>query len=126
MGARVWTKSTRCGLLKERPRDPGSDLLFISNKGQFNGDTVNQMFAKYCRLASEARGREERADRGFVLAHSCPEHSRITSVVGKMDLYLVKLLAGHAALSSTLRYVHGSQKPRGFRSRLYVLSQRRK
>jgi hypothetical protein len=27
-----------------------------------------------------------------------------------MELYLVKLLAGHAALSSTLRYAHGSQK----------------
>jgi hypothetical protein len=38
------------------------------------------------------------------------KHSRVTSVVGKMDLYLVKLLAGHAALSSTLRYAHGSQK----------------
>jgi integrase len=97
--------------LKQRPRDSGSDLLFVSKKGQFDRNTVNRMFAKYCRLASEARvARGERA-----IADSCRhihalKHSRITSVVGKMDLYLVKLLAGHAAIGSTLRYAHGSQK----------------
>jgi integrase len=97
--------------LKERPRDSGSDLLFLSKKGRFNRNTVNRMFAKYCRLASEARvARGERP-----IAESCRhihalKHSRVTSVVGKMDLYLVKLLAGHAAIGSTLRYAHGSQK----------------
>ncbi len=97
--------------LKERPRDCGSDLLFISKKGKFDRNTVNRMFAKYCRLASEARA----ARGGRPIADSCRhihalKHSRITSVVGKMDLYLVKLLAGHAAIGSTLRYAHGSQK----------------
>ena len=97
--------------LKERPRDSGSDLLFLSKKGRFDRNTVNRMFAKYCRLASEARvARGERP-----IADSCRhihalKHSRITSVVGKMDLYLVKLLAGHASIASTLRYSHGSQK----------------
>jgi integrase len=97
--------------LKERPRDSGSDLLFLSKKGRFDRNTVNRMFAKYCRLASEVRvARGERP-----IADSCRhihalKHSRITSVVGKMDLYLVKLLAGHAVLSSTLVYAHGSQK----------------
>jgi integrase len=96
--------------LNERPRDSG-DLLFVSQKGRFNRNTVNRIFAKYCRLASEARvARGEKP-----IAESCwhihsLKHSRVTSVVGKMDLYLVKLLAGHAALSSTLRYAHGSQK----------------
>jgi integrase len=100
----------RCWL-KERPRDSGSDLLFLSKKGRFDRNTVNRMFAKYCRLASEAR-----VARGEMpIAQSCRhihalKHSRITSVVGKMDLYLVKLLAGHAAIGSTLRYAHGSQK----------------
>ncbi len=97
--------------LNERPRDSVSDLLFISQKGRFNRNTVNRIFAKYCRLASEARlAKGERP-----IAQSCwhihaLKHSRVTSVVGKMDLYLVKLLAGHAALTSTLRYAHGSQK----------------
>ena len=97
--------------LKERPSGSGSDFLFVSQKGRFNRNTVNRIFAKYCRLASEAR--VDRNDRP--IAESCwhihaLKHSRVTSVVGKMDLYLVKLLAGHAALSSTLRYAHGSQK----------------
>ena len=97
--------------LNERPRDSGSDLLFVSQKGRFDRNPVNRIFAKYCRLASEARvARGEKP-----IAESCwhihsLKHSRVTSVVGKMDLYLVKLLAGHAALSSTLRYAHGSQK----------------
>jgi integrase len=97
--------------LKERPRDSGSDLLFLSKKGRFNRNTVNRLFASYCSVASEAR--VARGDRP--IADSCwhihaLKHSRITSVVGKMDLYLVKLLAGHAAIGSTLRYAHGSQK----------------
>jgi integrase len=97
--------------LKERPRDPGSDLVFLSKKGKFDRNTVNRIFAKYCSLASEAR--IARGDRP--IADSCRhihvlKHSRITSVVGKMDLYLVKLLAGHSSLRSTLVYAHGSQK----------------
>lgn len=97
--------------LKDRPLDLGSDLLFISQKGQFDRNTVSRIFAKYCRLGSEARvTKGERP-----IAQSCwhihaLKHSRVTSLVGKMDLYLVKLLAGHAALTSTLRYAHGSQK----------------
>jgi integrase/recombinase XerD len=97
--------------LKERPSDLGSDFVFVSQKGRFNRNTVNRIFAKYCRLASEARvARRERP-----IGESCwhihaLKHSRVTSVVGKMDLYLVKLLAGHASLSSTLLYAHGSQK----------------
>jgi integrase/recombinase XerD len=96
---------------KERPSDSGSDFLFVSQKGRFNRNTVTRIFAKHCRLTSEARvARGEKP-----IAESCRhihalKHSRVTSVVGKMDLYLVKLLAGHAALSSTLRYAHGSQK----------------
>ena len=96
--------------LNQRPRDSG-DLLFVSQKGRFNRNTVNRIFARYCRLASEARIARGQQP----IAQSCRhihalKHSRVTSVVGKMDLYLVKLLAGHAALSSTLRYAHGSQK----------------
>lgn len=97
--------------LKDRPKDSGSDLLFLSQKGPFDRNTVCRIFAKYCRLASEARvARGERP-----IAESCwhihaLKHSRVTSLVGKMDLYLVKLLAGHAAIGSTLRYAHGSQK----------------
>jgi len=97
--------------LKERPSDSGSDFVFVSQKGRFNRNTVNRIFAKYCRLASQARvARGERP-----ISESCRhihalKHSRVTSVVGKMDLYLVKLLAGHASLSSTLLYAHGSQK----------------
>src|ERR1035437_10385662 len=91
--------------------DWGTDFVFVSQKGRFNRNTVNRIFAKYCRLASEARvARRERP-----IGESCwhihaLKHSRVTSVVGKMDLYLVKLLAGHASLSSTLLYAHGSQK----------------
>ena len=97
--------------LKERPKEFGTDFLFVSQKGPFERNTVNRIFAKYCKVASDARvARGEEP-----IAESCRhihslKHSRITSVVGKMDLYLVKLLAGHAALSSTLRYAHGSQK----------------
>ena len=97
--------------LKGRPSDAGSDFLFVSQKGRFDRNTVNRIFAKYCRLASEARvaGGEKPIAESCWHIHSL-KHSRVTSVVGKMDLYLVKLLAGHAALSSTLRYAHGSQK----------------
>lgn len=106
--------------LNDRPRDSGSDLVSVSQKGRFNRNTVNRIFAKYCRLASEARvSRGEQP-----ISESCwhihaLKHSRVTSVVGKMDLYLVKLLAGHAALSSTLGMptVHKKRhvrKPREF------------
>ena len=37
--------------LKERPSDSGSDFVFVSQKGRFNRNTVNRIFAKYCRLA---------------------------------------------------------------------------
>jgi integrase/recombinase XerD len=97
--------------LKERPADSGSDFLFVSQKGRFNRNTVSRIFGKYCRLASEART----ARGARPISESCwhihaLKHSRITCLAGKIDLYLVKLLAGHAALSSTLRYAHGSQK----------------
>jgi integrase len=41
--------------LIERPNDSGSDLLFISQKGPFDRNTLSRIFAKYCRLASGAR-----------------------------------------------------------------------
>jgi integrase len=97
--------------LKQRPNDWGSDFLFVSQKGRFNRNTVSRIFAKYCRLASEARVTRGETPIGESCWHiHALKHSRITSVVGKMDLYLVKLLARHAALSSTLKYAHGSQK----------------
>jgi integrase len=97
--------------LKERPTDSGSGFLFVSQKGRFDRNTINRIFGKYCRLASEARvARGERPISESIWHIHALKHSRVTSVVGKMDLYLVKLLAGHAALSSTLRYAHGSQK----------------
>lgn len=84
--------------LNERPNDSGSDLLFVSQKGPFDRNTLSRIFAKYCRLASEARvTRGEKP-----IAASCwhihaLKHSRVTSVIGKMDLYLVNLsVAAHS------------------------------
>jgi hypothetical protein len=41
--------------LRERPSAWGFDFLFVSQKSRFNSNTVNRIFAKYCRLASDAR-----------------------------------------------------------------------
>src|SRR6202162_5448346 len=80
--------------LKERPADLGSDFLFVSQKGRFNRNTVNRIFAKYCRLASEARvTRGERPISELCWHIHALKHSRVTSVVGKMALSLVEFLA---------------------------------
>src|ERR1700692_3168757 len=73
--------------LKKRSSYSCCDFLFVSQKGRFNRNTVNRIFAKYCRLASEARvARRERP-----ISKSCShihalKHSRVTSVVGTVDL----------------------------------------
>ncbi len=79
------------------------------------GSTATRLTAFSCSTAGWRKPKLALTRSERPIAESCwhihaLKHSRVTSVVGKMDLYLVKLLAGHASLSSTLLYAHGSQK----------------
>jgi integrase len=66
--------------LHERPSDWGSDFLFVSQKGRFNRNTVNRIFAKYCRLASDARvARGERS-----ISESCSSLTTIRFTVSML------------------------------------------
>jgi site-specific recombinase XerD len=72
---------------------------------------VNRLFQKYVavvnesRLARSAQPIPESANRIHAL-----KHTRCSLLVDAgADFYKVALIAGHASLSSTLRYTHGSQ-----------------
>ena len=89
-----------------------TDYVFASQKGGSLGpDAINRIFQGYvdkvnaARRAREVETIPESANHIHAL-----KHTRCTLLIDSgMDFYRVGLIAGHAALSSTLKYTHGSQ-----------------
>jgi integrase len=103
---RTWLKERR------RSNDP-SDFVFVSKKGGSLGQRqVNRLFADYCELASQARMARGEAPIANSVRHvHCLKHSRGTSLAERgVNPYRIKLILGHKSMSSTERYLHGSQK----------------
>jgi integrase len=96
--------------LAVRPPD-GSDFLFNSQKGQLSRETVSRLFLHYCQKTSEKRiaaGQAPIAD-STMFVHNL-RHSRLNHLVGKTDLYNLKSLAGHRAITSTMVYLTPDQR----------------
>jgi site-specific recombinase XerD len=98
--------------LAPREIKPGP-LLVVSKKGGSLGQRqVNRLFADYCELASQARiARGEAPIANSVRHVHCLKQSRGTSLAERgVNPYRIKLILGHKSMSSTERYLHGSQK----------------
>jgi integrase len=100
--------------LKERRlcNDP-SDFVFVSQKGGALGQRqINRLFGHYCELASRERLTRGKAPIATSVRHiHCLKHSRGTSLAERgVNPYRIKLILGHRSMSSTDRYLHGSQK----------------
>jgi site-specific recombinase XerD len=87
-------------------------VLFASQKGgALCPDAVNRLFKNYVRLTNEARLARGKQPIPPSASHvHALKHTRCSLLIDAgVDFFKVGLIAGHAALSSTLRYVHGSQ-----------------
>ena len=108
--------------LNERPNDSGSDFLFVSQKGPFDRNTVNRIFAKYCRLTSEARV----ATGEKPIAESCwhihaLKHSRVPPLLARWICILLNcspdmLLCRARFATHTVHKSWHARKLSGFRS----------
>ena len=105
-------KALRCWLGERKLTNEPTSYLFASQKGgALHPDVINRLFKKYvavvnaARVARGAQPISEQASHVHALKHTLCT----LAVDAGMDLYKVGLRAGHAALSSTLKYAHGSQ-----------------
>ena len=97
--------------LKVRIED-GSGILFTGQKGALKRWTLTQMFRSYCEEVSKAR-----VERGLAPIaenamhfHSI-KHTIATILASRVDnIFIVKTLLGHSAISSTKQYCHPDQK----------------
>jgi site-specific recombinase XerD len=86
---------------KVRPKDDGSDALFISRKG---GHLTREQVYRIFRQHAEAARLPESKRFVHVLKHSLASHL----IAGNANLAMVQVALGHASLSSTQAYVHVS------------------
>lgn len=105
-------KALRRWLTERNCQNEPTDVLFASQKGgALCLDAVNRLFKNYVRLTNQhrlARGRQPIPPSASHV-HAL-KHTRCSLLIDAgVDFFKVGLIAGHAALSSTLRYVHGSQ-----------------
>ena len=99
--------------LAERSRlNEPTAYVFASQKGgSLHPDVINRLYKKYvaqvnaARLARGAQPIAESACHVHALKHTLCT----LAIDAGIDFYKVGLRAGHAALSSTLKYTHGSQ-----------------
>jgi type 1 fimbriae regulatory protein FimB len=96
---------------RSRTNEPTSFVFASQKGGALHPDVVNRLFKKYVaqvnadRLARQVQPIAASACHVHALKHSwCT-----LAIDAGIDFYKVGLRAGHAALSSTLKYVHGSQ-----------------
>lgn len=92
--------------------DDGSGLLFTGQKGPMTRFTLNRMFHSYCEQVSKAR-----VERGLAPIppsafrfHSIKHTTAQTMIDNGADVYQVKAHLGHAAVSSTERYLVPNQR----------------
>lgn len=96
---------------RSRTNEPTSYIFASQKGGALHPDVVNRLFKKYA-----AQVNSDRLARGVqpIAESACHVHSLkhtlcTLAIDAGIDFYKVGLRAGHAALSSTLKYVHGSQ-----------------
>ena len=96
---------------RKRTNEPSSYIFHSQKGGSLHPDTVNRLFKKYVRMVNAdriSRGAQPIAESASHV-HALKHTFCSLAIDSGMDFYRVGLRAGHAALSSTLRYVHGSQ-----------------
>lgn len=96
---------------RSRTNEPTSFVFASQKGGALHPDVVNRLFKKYV-----AQVNSDRLARGVqpIAESACHVHALkhtlcTLAIDSGIDFYKVGLRAGHAALSSTLKYVHGSQ-----------------
>jgi type 1 fimbriae regulatory protein FimB len=96
---------------RSRTNEPTSFVFASQKGGALHPDVVNRLFKKYV-----AQVNADRLARGVqpIAESACHVHALkhtlcTLAIDAGIDFYKVGLRAGHAALSSTLKYVHGSQ-----------------
>ncbi len=96
---------------RSRTNEPTSFVFASQKGGALHPDVVNRLFKKY---VAQVNG--DRLARGvqLIAESACHVHALkhtlcTLAIDAGIDFYKVGLRAGHAALSSTLKYVHGSQ-----------------
>ena len=96
---------------RNRTNEPTSFVFASQKGGSLHPDVINRLFKKYV-----VQVNANRASRGAqpIAESACHVHALkhtlcTLAIDAGMDFYKVGLRAGHAALSSTLKYVHGSQ-----------------
>jgi type 1 fimbriae regulatory protein FimB len=96
---------------RSRTNEPTSFVFASQKGGSLHPDVINRLFKKYVaqvnadRLARGVQPIAESASHVHALKHTLCT----LAIDAGIDFYKVGLRAGHAALSSTLKYVHGSQ-----------------
>jgi site-specific recombinase XerD len=96
---------------RSRTNEPTSYIFASQKGGSLHPDVVNRIFKKYVahvnanRLFRQVQPIAESACHVHALKHTLCT----LAIDAGIDFYKVGLRAGHAALSSTLKYVHGSQ-----------------
>jgi type 1 fimbriae regulatory protein FimB len=99
--------------------DDGSGVLFTGQKGALKRWTLTRMFRSYCEQVSKAR-----VERGLAPIaenamhfHSI-KHTIATILASRVDnIFIVKTLLGHSAISSTMQYCHPDQKAASIKSK---------
>jgi integrase/recombinase XerD len=96
---------------RKRTNEPTSYVFASQKGGALHPDVVNRLFKKYVAVVNKDRlnrGAQPIADAASHV-HALKHTLCTLAIDAGMDFYKVGLRAGHAALSSTLKYVHGSQ-----------------
>jgi site-specific recombinase XerD len=96
---------------RKRTNEPTSYVFASQKGGSLHPDVINRLFKKYVGMVNAnriARGVQP-IPKTASHVHSLKHTFCSLAVDSGMDFYKVGLRAGHAALSSTLRYIHGSQ-----------------
>jgi type 1 fimbriae regulatory protein FimB len=95
---------------RNRTNEPTSYVFASQKGGALHPDVVNRIFKKYARVVNANRlERHAQPIAESALHVHALKHTLCTLAIDAgMDFYKVALRAGHAALSSTLKYTHGS------------------
>jgi type 1 fimbriae regulatory protein FimB len=96
---------------RSRTNEPTSYIFASQKGGALHPDVVNRLFKKYVAQVNAnhlARGVQPIAESACHV-HALKHTLCTLAIDAGIDFYKVGLRAGHAALSSTLKYVHGSQ-----------------
>src|SRR6266478_2430375 len=96
---------------RSRTNEPTSFVFASQKGGALHPDVVNRLFKKYvAQVNAERLGRQVQPIAESACHVHALKHTLCTLAIDAgIDFYKVGLRAGHAALSSTLKYVHSSQ-----------------